>query len=225
MKKNVLVSVSSLPAEKQIYEYAKKIEKFADFLHCDIMDGTITPASSILNHLMVKEINSRSTLPLDVHLMVRSPEKYISRYINAGANIVSVHQEYFDNDSQLFATLKKIKSHHSTLAGVAIDLPTDVKVLDPILPYCDLVLIMSVNIGKSGQKFDESAVDKIKYLAGIRKEKGYKFLIEVDGGINNQNCNKLIKSGADILVSGSYVFNDTNYQQAIANLKKYFIKK
>ena len=156
--------------------------------------------------------------------MVRSPQKYVDKFIKSYANIITVHREYFDNDSQVIETIKKIQKN-KMIAGVAVDLPTDVKILDPILAYCDLVLVMSVNIGASGQKFDESAVEKVKYLANIRKEKGYKFLIEVDGGINNQNCSKLTKNGADILVSGSYVFNDTNSQQAIANLKKYFIKK
>ncbi len=224
MRKNILVSVSSLPAEKEIFDYVKKIESSADFLHCDIMDGTVTPATSILNHIMVREINDRSTLPLDIHLMVRSPQKYVDKFIKSYANIITVHREYFDNDSQVIETIKKIQKN-KMIAGVAVDLPTDVKILDPILAYCDLVLVMSVDIGASGQKFDESAVEKVKYLANIRKEKGYKFLIEVDGGINNQNCSKLTKNGADILVSGSYVFNDTNSQQAIASLKKYFIKK
>lgn len=224
MKKNVLVSVSSLPAEKQIFDYVKKIEHDADFLHCDIMDGTITPASSLLNHIMVREINDMSTLPLDVHLMVRSPQKYIDKYIKAYANIISVHREYFDNDDMVIDTLKKIKKS-KVLAGVALELDSDVKILESVLPYCDLVLIMSVNLGASGQKFDEKSLEKVKFLDNIRKEKGYKFLIEVDGGINNENCGKLIKSGADIIVSGSYVFNETNSHDAITSLKKYFIKK
>lgn len=220
MKKITYVSVSSLPAEKQIFGYVKKIQKYANFLHCDIMDSTITPTSTFLDHNIVREINEKSSLPLDVHLMTRYPQKHIELFKKAGANILTVHKEYFDTDEQLIKVLKQIQKNKKCLAGVAIDLPTDVKVLDNILPYCDLILIMSVDIGKYGQKFDEKSISKIKYLSQVRKEKNYKFLIEVDGGINNQNCGKLLKSGADILVSGSYVFNDTNYQQAIDSLKK-----
>lgn len=220
MKKNVLVSVSSLPAEKRIFDYVKKIEQDADFLHCDIMDGTITPATSLMNHIMVKEINTCSTLPLDVHLMVRSPQKYVDKYINAGANIISVHREYFDSEKMFIDTLSQIKKR-KVIAGVALEIDSDVKLLDNILPYCNLVLIMSVKLGNYGQKFDERTIEKVKYLDSIRKEKGYNFLIQVDGGINNENCGKLIKNGADIIVSGGYVFNETNSHQAIENLKKY----
>lgn len=220
MKKITYVSVSSLPAEKQIFDYVNKIQKYADFLHCDIMDGTITPTSTLIDHNVVREINEKYTLPLDVHLMVRYPQKHIESFKKAGANIITVHREYFDTDEHLIKILKQIQEHKKCLAGVAIDLPTDIKIVESILPYCDLILIMSVNIGKYGQKFDEKAVQKVKYLSQIRKEKDYKFLIEVDGGINNQNCGKLLKSGADILVSGSYVFNENNYQQAIEKLKK-----
>ena len=218
MKKNVLVSVSSLPAEKKIMTYVREIQSYADFLHCDIMDATITPTSSVINASVVAEINAKSTLPLDVHLMVRSPEKYIDRYKKAGANIISIHIENFETDEQIIKLLKQIKDE-KTLAGIALDEPTDIKRVKTLLPYCDIVLIMSVNIGKYGQKFSETALDKIKYLINEKRENDYKFLIEVDGGINKQTCEKLIKSGADILVSGSYVFNETNYQQAINNLK------
>lgn len=225
MKKNVSVSVSSLPAEKEILTYAKKIAPYADFLHCDIMDGTLTPAVSLLNSVMVGEINERTTLPLDVHMMVRSPQNYIEKYVKAGVNIISFHYECFlNNEPLLVETIKKVKKL-KCLCGIALDLPTDVTNLDRILKDVDVVLIMSVNIGKSGQKFDSSALNKIKYLVDKRKELDLHFLIEVDGGINNENSSKIIKAGADIIVSGSYVFNKTNYQQAIESLKKSSNKK
>lgn len=224
MKKNVMVAVSSLPAEKEIFTYVKKIESFADFLHCDIMDGTITPAQTLLNSSTMQIINERTTLPLDVHLMVRSPESFMMNYIKSGANIISVHYEAFTSNEFAIKCLKTIKKH-KCLAGLAVDLETDINKISPVLPYCDIVLVMSVNIGKSGQKFDASAIEKIKFLSNIKKEKDYTYLIEVDGGINANNCGKLIKSGADILVSGSYVFNENDYQQAISNLKNITNKK
>lgn len=224
MKKNTLIAVSSLPAEKEIMTYVKKIESYADFLHCDIMDGTLTPARTILNSSTMQVINEHSTLPLDVHLMVRSPENYILNYIKAGANIVSVHYEAFSSDDFAIKCLNYIRKHRC-LAGLAVDNGTDIQKINQLLPYCDIVLIMSVNIGKSGQKFDEKAIEKVKYLSTLKKEKDYDYLIEVDGGINDKNCGKLLKSGADILVSGSYVFNETNYQQTILKLKNITNKK
>lgn len=224
MKKNTLVAVSSLPAEKEIFTYVKKIESYAEFLHCDIMDGTITPDKTLLNSATVQLINERSTLPLDVHLMVRTPENYLLKFINAGANIISVHYEAFTSDELAIKCLQKIRKA-KCLAGIAIDAPTDITKLNPILKYADIVLVMSVNIGKSGQKFDQTAIEKVKYLSSLKKEKDYSYLIEVDGGINSTNCGKLIKSGADILVSGSYVFNETNSQLAISKLKNITNKK
>lgn len=225
MKKNVLVSVSSLPAEKTILTYAKEIAPYADFLHCDIMDGTLTPAVSLINSVMVSEINDRTTLPIDVHMMVRSPQNYIAKYAKAGANLISFHYECFiGNEPQLIETIKMVKKL-KCLCGIAVDLPTDVANLDSILKYVDVVLVMSVNIGKSGQKFESSALNKVKYLVEKRKELDLHYLIEVDGGINNENSNKIIKAGADIIVSGSYIFNKTNYQLAIQSLKKNSNKK
>ena len=225
MRKNVLVSVSSLPAEKTILSYAKEIAPYADFLHCDIMDGTLTPAVSLVKSAMVSEINDRTTLPIDVHMMVRSPQNYIEKYAKAGANIISFHYEcYMNNEPQLLEAIKMIKKH-KCLCGVAIDLPTAVENLDSVLKYVDVVLVMSVNIGKSGQKFDSSALNKIKYLVEKRKELDLNYLIEVDGGINSENSSKIIKAGTDIIVSGNYVFNKTDYQLAIQSLKKNLNKK
>lgn len=218
MKKNVMVAVSSLPAEREIFDYVKRVQQDADFLHCDIMDGTITPDKTLLDSSTVQLINERSTLPLDVHLMVRTPETYILKYAKAGANIISVHLEAFTDTNLAIKCFQLIKKN-KCLAGIAIDNPTSIDRVKPILPYCDIVLVMSVNIGKSGQKFDENAVEKVKYLAQLKKEKDYKYLIEVDGGINSTNCGKLIKNGADILVSGSYVFNESSSQLAISKLK------
>ena len=215
----VKVSVSTLPAENNLLSYVKQIESFADFLHCDFMDGTLTEQKTLLDENIVKMVNEHSTIPLDVHIMSSEPLKYINNFKNAGANIISVHYESFENNSQLKSCLKTIKDR-KTLCGVSINLPTDIQKVIDILPYTDIVLVMSVNIGKYGQSFDSSALDKIKTLDDYRKKHNLNFKIMVDGGINNTNCDKLKQNGVDILVSGGYVFNDTNYQNAINLLKK-----
>lgn len=215
----VKVSVSSLPAENDLLKYVKQIESFADFLHCDFMDGTITEQKTLLNANMVKTINENSTLPLDVHIMSNQPLKYIQDFKNAGANIISVHYEAFDNNSQLKKCLKLIKDR-KTLCGVSINIESNIDKIYEILKQVDLVLLMSVKIGKYGQSFDNSVVEKIVKLNDYRKQNNLSFKISVDGGINNTNCDKLKTNGVDILVSGGYVFNDTNYQKAINSLKK-----
>lgn len=216
--KKVLVSVSTEPAKENLIEYVKKIEMYADLLHCDVMDGEFVKNIS-LSPDTVRQINEISTLPLDVHLMVKNPEKVLRDYLESGANILTVHFEAFDNISQLEKTLKSIP-HKNCLRGLSINPKTEVSQILPLLNLLDLVLIMSVTPGKSGQKFNSSILEKIRQLGEIKEKYNLNFLIEVDGGINNENSSKIISAGADILVSGSYVYSATDYQQAIKNLKK-----
>lgn len=214
---SVFISASTEPAKNNLTKYVKQIEKCADFLHCDVMDGNFVESES-LNPQIIKQIHSISTIPLDVHLMVNSPSGIIENYINAGANILTLHYETYENNDDLIKDLIKIKKH-KVLAGVSIKLETSPKVLFPILKFVDIVLIMSVNVGKSGQEFNESAVKKIKYLSTIKKECDFNFLIEVDGGINDQISPKLIKSGANVLVSGKFLFEAKSKSQAVKQLK------
>lgn len=209
------VSVSTEPAKDNLINYVKQIESSADFLHCDVMDGEFVVNKS-LNSNTIKDINLKSTIPLDVHLMVKNPSGIIENYLKAGSNILTLHFESYNNVENLINDLKKVKLKHC-LAGVSIKLSTEVFLLKPILKYVDIVLLMSVELGKSGQKFDEKALKKIKELNELKSK--HKFLIEVDGGINAENCNSVRSAGADILVSGSYVFDAENREQAINVLK------
>lgn len=215
--KNILISASTNPAEKDLIEYVKKIDNLVDFMHCDVMDGKFV-ASKCLSSDIVKQINNISTIKLDTHLMVENPQNLIKDYAEAGSNIITVHYEAFKTISQLKRCLEKIKKL-KCLCGVSVNPSTSIKEIEPILNKVDLVLVMSVVPGKSGQSFNYEVLPKVKTLSQLRFKYSYKYLIEVDGGINNENCATIINNGADILVSGSYLYNSKDYKQAISALK------
>lgn len=219
MKKKIEVSVSTLPAKENILIYAKKLENIADSLHCDFMDATITKSKSYLDMNLIKQIRQNTNIKIDVHLMCKNPKQYIKKLIGLNIQTVFIQFEAFENNSQLLDCLNYVKENNIKV-GLAIDYLTDVEKVVPYLSLCDKILVMSVNIGASGQKFGDRAVDKIKFLNNLHSSGKYE--IEVDGGINNFNCGNIISAGADILVSGSYVFNDINYQFAINSLKNNF---
>ena len=145
--------------------------------------------------------------------MVAEPQKVISKYIKSPVNIITLHFETFDDKELMIKTIKKIKKA-GKMAGLAIDLKTKIEVIAPYLKYLDLVLIMAVKAGKGGQEFDKSAINKIKYVRQLMPE----ILIEVDGGINDKTGAQCVRVGADILVAGSYVYNNDAYE-AIQALK------
>ena len=219
MNKNVYISVSTDPIKdtREIIEYAKEMQDKADFLHCDIMDGEFVEKKTYDAEL-VKEINAQTALMLDVHLMVENPTLKIGSYIEAGANILTIHYEAEKDKENLLEALKQMREK-SVLAGLSIKPHTQVKDIKMFLYDIDLILVMSVEPGLSGQKFMPEALVKIKELDKFRSENNLNFKIEVDGGINDINANQIIEAGADILVSGSYVFNSLNKKEAIENLK------
>ena len=208
--RKIVVGASSLPAGRNMsaqIEYITRVGNYgADFYHLDVMDGEFVKGKS-LDYTYFEQLREKSPLLFDVHLMIANPHKMIDKYIKAGADIISVHFESFSNTDELISVLQKIKKK-GKMASLAIDLPTDIKVIDPIMPYLDMVLIMCVKAGKSGQEFDESAVKKIKYV----RNRNSSVLIEVDGGINDQTAQKCVRAGADILISGSYLYNNDTYQ-------------
>lgn len=214
--KKAMIAVSIEPAKKDPVNYVKAIEKEIDFVHCDIMDGLFVE-NKCLDENVVKLINDNSLVPLDVHLMTVKPNKLIKTYAKAGANIITVHYEAFNNVSQLKKCLKYI-NELNILAGISIKPETPIKSIEKILPYVDIVLVMSVEPGKSGQSFLENSVGRIKTLSQLRLKNGYHYLIEVDGGINADNSHIILSNGADIIVSGSYIFNAKDYQKAISDL-------
>ncbi len=215
---NIYISPSLLSADfSNLEKEIKEVEESgADYLHLDIMDGHFVP-NLTFGPFISKFIKNISKLPLDVHLMVEKPEDYIPQYAKMGAEIIVVHQEAC---THLHRQIQLIKSFGAK-AGVALNPATPLETLDYIIEDLDLVLIMSVNPGYSGQKFIESSVRKIenfhKKFKGRLKEN---FLLEVDGGVNNETAPRLIKAGANMLVSGSYYFKSENKKEIISLLKK-----
>ena len=215
----IKISASTHPAKEQFLPYVLSLDELGiDMIHCDVMDGKFVKniAFSVDN---VKQINDKSTTILDVHLMVKNPGREIKKYKKAGADIITVHYEAFSNLNKLIKTLKKIKKL-GVMVGLSIQPNTELEALVSLLPYLDLVLIMSVQAGKSGQEFIKESLKKIKALKEIIKNSGFNILIEVDGGVNLQNKTSIIESGADILVIGSALYNESDKKEFIKKIKE-----
>ncbi len=214
--KKVVVSVSSMPAGRnmsaQLDFIARAGNYGADMYHLDVMDGVFTKYKTI-DYQYFEQLREKSPLLFDCHLMIANVEKQLKKYINSPANILTVHFESFADTEKLIKVLKRIKDA-GKMVGLAIDLPTKIEVIDTLIKYVDMVLIMSVKAGKGGQEFDKTALKKIKYVRNLSPQ----ILIEVDGGINDQTAPLCVRAGADILVAGSYVYNNDTYD-AIQTLK------
>ena len=186
----------------------------ADWLHLDIMDGVFVPNISfgfpVLN--MVKKL---SVKPMDVHLMIVDPDRYLTRFRDAGAQILTVQYEACTHLHRTVTAIKEL----GMKAGVALNPHTPVPLLKNILPYVDLVLIMTVNPGFGGQKFINESYNKIEILREMIDAGGYNVLIEVDGGIDTDNAAKLVKAGVDVLVAGASVFGSADPANVIQRLK------
>ena len=180
----------------------KKIETGgADYIHVDVMDGHFVPNISFGAPVM-KCLNGKTTVPYDVHLMIENPDLYIDDFVTPQTEYITVHQEA---SRHLHRTIQKIKSH-GIKAGVAINPATPVSTLSCVFEDADLILIMSVNPGFGGQKFIHSAVSKVEELARLKRENGYHFAIEIDGGVTLDNIKMLADAGVEIAVAGSAVF-------------------
>lgn len=189
-------------------------ESSADWFHLDVMDGRFVP-NITFGFLIIEAIKRLATKPLDVHLMMVEPEKYIENFREAGADVITVHYEACPH---LHRTIQQIKATGAK-AGVALNPHTPVGVLEDVIEDLDLVLIMSVNPGFGGQKFIYQSIPKIRKLKDMIIERNASAHIEVDGGVGLQNAERLLQAGADVLVAGSSVFGAADPKDAILRLK------
>ncbi len=205
--KNIQISPSILSADfSQLGSEIKRLEKGgADMIHVDVMDGHFVPNLTI-GPEVIKSLRKHCSLKFDVHLMISPVHKYIDDYADAGADIITIHPEATEN---LIESINKIKKLNKK-AGVSLNPESKISLIENLLNQIDLVLIMSVNPGFGGQKFMPEVLNKVKYLKNLKKEKDLNFDIEIDGGINFENCQEAIKAGANILVSGTTVFKSNN---------------
>ncbi len=203
MKKNKFLSPSLLSADFANLSQAIKLieEKNASFVHIDVMDGHFVPQVSY-GQPVISSIRKCTKLPFDVHLMVEKPENSIQSYIDSGADFVTFHFEATNHVDRCI----QIIHENGKKAGIALCPASPVSLLQEVLPYIDLVLIMTVNPGWGGQKLIPYTVNKVKQLADIQKDKGYNFKISVDGGINQNTLSSVLEAGTDIVVSGSSFF-------------------
>jgi len=211
---NVKISPSVLSVDmEKMGDAVKDLAKYgADFVHCDCLDGVFAPNTSD-GIRMVKICKANSTLPLDVHLMIMNPDKYIKDYVDAGADIITFHESACTRTAE---TLDLIHSY-GLKAGLVLNPDVDVKTVIPYLDKLDVVMLMGVFPGFSGQKFIESVLDKIVELRQIIN--GRNILIELDGGVKATNIKEMVNRGVDICVGGSSVFNASSIKEGIDALK------
>ncbi|MFM7219519.1 MAG: ribulose-phosphate 3-epimerase [Nodosilinea sp.] len=216
--KSVVISPSILSADfSRLGEEIKAADQAgADWIHVDVMDGRFVPNITI-GPLIVQAIRPFTQKPLDVHLMIVEPEKYVADFAKAGADIISVHAEH-NASPHLHRTLGQIKELGKQ-AGVVLNPSSPLALIEHVLELCDLVLIMSVNPGFGGQSFIPSMVSKIRDLRTLCDDRGLDPWIEVDGGLKVNNTWQVLEAGANAIVAGSAVFNAPDYAAAIAGIR------
>ena len=215
MSDKKLIAPSMLAADfsNLAHDIALVNQSDADWFHLDVMDGVFVPNISF-GMPVIKSMAKHTTKPLDVHLMIVEPDRYIQTFADLGADVLTVHVEAC---THLHRSLQSIKAK-GMKAGVALNPHTPVASLSHIIADIDLVCLMSVNPGFGGQSFIEATYEKVRELRTLIDENKVSTLIEVDGGVTNQNASQLVAAGADVLVAGSYVFSASDPTATIANL-------
>ena len=215
--KEIKIAPSILSADfSKMGEEVISLEKSgADLIHCDVMDGVFVN-NITFGIKMIEDIRKVTTLPLDCHLMIVNPEKYVERFAKAGADYITVHYEACKSNLKEVLTL--IKST-GVKCGAVINPDTPVQAIQEVLPLCDMVLVMSVFPGFSGQKFIPECLEKLRILRALIDESGKDILLQIDGGVNESNVEEIKCAGADVIVAGNAVFKAENRAEMIKKLK------
>ncbi len=213
----MIVAPSILSADfSNLLKEVKEVQKYgAQFLHIDVMDGHFVPNIS-LGAVVFKDLKGKVDMIFDVHLMISDPAKYALDFVNAGADFITFHVEAVDNAREIIKYIKSL----GVKVGISIKPNTNVQSIFSVLDEVDLVLVMSVEPGFGGQKFMNSALEKISKLKELKEKNNYNYLIQVDGGINEETAKKVVDAGVEVIVAGTYIFKNPDRKKVIKELLK-----
>ena len=216
---SIKISASTNPPKlSELNDYIKSLDASGvDYIHCDVMDGRFVKAKTF-GAKKVSEIKKLTSLPLDVHLMMKRPVSKIKRYAKAGAEIITIHYESFKNKSKIVNALQKIKKL-GAFAGLSFKPSTSVLEILPYIYFCDMLLVMSVVPGKSGQEFMPETLVRLDTINKFLKKQKMEVVVEVDGGVNDKNIALLKEKNVDSVVVGSYLYNALDLNKAVESLK------
>lgn len=217
---SIKISASTNPPKlEELNDYVQKLNQTeVDYIHCDVMDGKFVKAKTF-NHKKVAEIKSLTDKKLDVHLMVKRPQNKIKKYAKAGADILTIHYESFKNKGKIIDVLQKIKKE-GVFAGLSFNPTTSVLEILPYIYFCDMLLVMSVVPGKSGQEFMPETLVRLDTISKFLKKQKMEVALEVDGGVNDKNLPLLKEKKVDSVVMGNYLYTAKNLKKTVEKVKQ-----